>query len=61
MQDVASVRENLKRYCMCSGVAQDVWARSATRFQKLCIEQEDFMLLVYGLMPKLSLEELDLF
>ena len=43
------------------GAAQDVWVGSATRFQKLCTEQEDFMQLVFGLVPKLSLEELDLF
>ena len=43
------------------GAAQDVWASSAIRFQKFGTEQVDFRQLVAGLMPKLSLEEWDLF
>ena len=42
-------------------VAWDVWASSAIRFQKFSIEQVDFGQLVANLMPRLSLEELDLF
>ena len=43
------------------GAAQDVWVSSAIRFQKFGTEQVDFRQLVAGLMPKLSLEEWDLF
>ena len=32
------------------GVAQDVWAGSSGRFQKSCIEQDDFSQPVLGLM-----------
>ena len=43
------------------GVAQDVWVGGVIRFQKFGTEQDGFTQLVSGLMPKLSLEELDLF
>ena len=43
------------------GAAQDVWASSAIRLQKAGTVQVDFGQLVASLMPRLSLEELDLF
>ncbi|XP_075665935.1 uncharacterized protein LOC142635700 [Castanea sativa] len=43
------------------GAAQDVWAGSAIRFQNFGTEQVDFRQLVASLIPKLSLEERDLF
>ena len=38
-----------------------MWAGGEIIFQKFGTEQDDFTQLVSGLMPKLSLEELDLF
>ena len=38
-----------------------MWVGGVIRFQKFDTEQDDFTQLVSGLMPKLLLEELDLF
>ena len=43
------------------GATQDVWAGNLGRLQKSCIEQNDFLQLVLGLMVKLSSEEWNLF
>ena len=37
--------------------AQDVWTGCLGRLQKSCLEQNDFLQLVTGLMAKLSSEE----
>ena len=58
MQDAAFVKEPLKRYCMCFG---SVGLHRICEPLYLGTEQDDFTQLVSGLMPKLSLEELDLF